>query len=66
MTLCLQCGKPIQNTVYAVYFSNKKGETDEIAGFLCDQCAKKNKYKPVKKQNSWEKLEQLKALLKEE
>ncbi len=63
---CLQCGKSIQNTVYAVYANHKKGEEEVVAGFLCDDCAKKNKYKPIKKQNPFQKLEGLKALFKEQ
>lgn len=63
--VCLQCGKSIQNTVYAVYANDKKGE-EEVAGFLCDNCAKKNKYKPIKKKNPFQKLEGLKEFLKEE
>lgn len=66
---CLQCGNSIQNTVYAVYAvyaNHKKGEEEVVAGFLCEGCAKKNKYKPIKKENPFQKLERLKAMLKEE
>lgn len=61
---CLQCGKPIKNPVFAVYANGSKGDTEEeVAGFLCEDCGKKNKYKSMKKENPFQKLEALKALL---
>lgn len=62
---CLQCSQPIPNGVYAVY-GNKGGkgaEEEEVLGFLCEECAKRNKYKSIKKENPFQKLEALKALL---
>lgn len=64
---CFQCGEPVNERIYAVYWSKdipeKDISKDDVAGFLCDSCRGKNKVKGLKSRNEWNKLEELKKTL---
>jgi uncharacterized protein with PIN domain len=66
--LCLECNKPLDEKVYAVYRGNlgEKESEEEVAGFLCEKCRTKKKIKPIHNRREWDKLEKLKQLLNQE
>lgn len=56
---CVACGAEVAEPIYAVYdsgSSGKKGEEEDVAGFLCESCGRKHKMKPIRQKNPFTKL----------
>lgn len=56
---CMACGTLVAECVYAVYAgksTGKKGEDEDVAGFLCEPCGRKHKMKPIRPKNPFAKL----------